>query len=122
MTHDELLALKIQPSNVPCGTCRACCKHDVIYLCEEESHKFTWHLEQDRKVINRKPNDECVYLTATGCSVHNDAPDICKRFDCRVLFLLTPKANRRIRIMQNPSMVDVYEAGKTRLHTLAPKG
>ena len=122
MTRDELLSMKAQPSSVPCGTCRACCKQDVIHLGDDEAHKFAWHVEAGGKVLDRKPDGECVYLTAAGCGVHDDAPDICRRFDCRILFLLTPKTQRRIRIVQNPSMANVYKAGKSRLHTLTIKG
>lgn len=119
MTQSELLALRARTASVPCGSCRACCKSDRIVLSEkDDAARFAWHFEQGVKVLDRKPNDECIYLTADGCGRHGDAPDICKRFDCRVLFLTTPKQTRRIRIQQNPTMQDVYEAGKKRASTL----
>ena len=118
MTRDELIARKAQPASVPCGSCRACCKQDRIVLNDDEADRFAWHHEGADKVLDRKANGECIHLTASGCGVHAAPPDLCKRFDCRVLFLLTPKAARRIRIEQNPTMKQVYEAGKTRLATL----
>lgn len=118
MTHDELMAKAMQPANVPCNGCRACCKQDRIVLKEAEASAFRWHFEGGQKVLDRKENGECVYLTPEGCAVHAAPPDVCRRFDCRVLFLLTPKDKRRIRIEQNPTMKDVYEAGKKRLSTL----
>lgn len=119
MTQSELLALRSRTASVPCEGCRACCKSDRIVLSEkDDAARFAWHFEQGVRVLDRKPNDECIYLTADGCGRHGDAPDICKRFDCRVLFLVTPKPMRRIRIEQNPTMKFVYEAGKIRASTL----
>lgn len=118
MNRSELIALKAKPADVPCNGCRACCKQDQIFLHDEEAGRFAWHLEGGRKVLDRKANGECAYLTTAGCGVHESPPDICKRFDCRVLFLLTGKATRRQRVVQNPTMRAVYEAGKKRLDTL----
>lgn len=118
MTRDELIERKKQAANVPCGTCRACCTHDKIVLTEQECERFAWHFEGPQRVLDRKPDGSCVYLAGKGCSVHDEAPDICQRFDCRVLFLLTPKVMRRQRIAQSPHMRAVYDAGKRRLNTL----
>lgn len=118
MTRDQLIALKAEPRDVPCGSCRACCKQDRIVLSEAESDRFAWHMEGADRVLDRKASGECIYLTARGCAVHGAPPDICARFDCRVLFLLTDKAKRRQRITENPTMREVYDAGKRRLETL----
>ena len=118
MTRDELIARKEQVADVPCGTCHACCERDRIVLRDDEYERFAWHWEGLQRVLDRKANGQCVYLTARGCAVHDNAPDICRRFDCRVLFLITPKSVRRQRIEQNPTMRGVYEAGKRRLQTL----
>ena len=118
MTRAELIALKAEPRDVPCGSCRACCKQDRIVLTEAESARFAWHQEGQDRVLDRKENGECIYLTARGCSVHDAPPDICQRFDCRILFLLTDKTRRRQRIEENPTMREVYAAGKRRLNTL----
>lgn len=118
MTRVELIARKALPANVPCGSCRACCKQDRIVLVDDEADRFAWHYEGTDRVLDRKPNGECIHLTEHGCGVHAAPPDICRRFDCRVLFAITPKAVRRLRVQQNPSMKAVYEAGKTRLSTL----
>lgn len=118
MTRDDLIARKQQVADVPCGTCHACCERDRIVLTEQESARFAWNFEGPQRVLDRKPDGSCIYLTARGCSVHDDAPDICRRFDCRVLFLITPKGVRRQRVEQNPTMRLVYDAGKRRLDTL----
>lgn len=113
--------LKELPASVPCNGCTACCRQDRIALNTQRGddlQNYRWHLELGQPVLDRKPNGECVYLGPRGCTIHDKAPDICRRFDCRILFLTTPKATRRIRVRQNPTMVQVYEAGKKRLGTL----
>ncbi|MDP3611660.1 MAG: hypothetical protein Q8R98_07395, partial [Rubrivivax sp.] len=67
---------------------------------------------------DRKDNGDCTYLTDTGCSIKGKAPEICKRFDCRVLLLITPTERQAIRVAQNAAMAHVYAAGAERLHTL----
>lgn len=118
MTRDELIARKARPADVPCGTCRACCKQDRIVLRDDEAHRFAWHQEGRDKVLDRNPGGSCIYLRESGCAVHDAPPDICRRFDCRILFLTTPKEVRRRRAKENPTMKFVYEAGKRRLATL----
>jgi hypothetical protein len=118
LTQAELIQHKKLQSDVPCGTCTACCKSDTIILRDDEYEKYPWHWENNQRILDRKPDGTCVNLTPSGCGVHGLAPDICKRMDCRVLFLVTPKTQRRIRIEQNPSMRDVYDAGKKRQDTL----
>lgn len=121
MTPAELEARKQLPADVPCGSCTSCCKQDKIVLKPGEEGRFQWHREGNQLVLDRKPNGECINLTTKGCAVHAAPPDICRRFDCRVLFLTTPKTQRRIRITQNPTMRDVYDAGKLRVKTLQGK-
>ena len=119
ISREEMQARKALPADVPCGSCRACCKQDRITLSDAEAAKFAWHQEGPDKVLDRKPGStECLYLTAKGCGVHADAPMLCRQFDCRILFLTTPKDKRRIRIIQNPTMREVYDAGKRRADTL----
>jgi hypothetical protein len=119
LTASQLQSMRALPASVPCGSCRACCRNDAIQLGpKDDLDAFRWHIERGLPTLDRKPSGECIYLTERGCSVHAAPPDICRRFDCRVLFLTTPKAERRIRVQVNPSMVDVYAAGKKRAHTL----
>lgn len=123
MTYAELIARKERPADVPCGSCSACCRRDVIELRPERGDdlaRYRHHFEAGRPVLDRKASGECVYLGTSGCTIHEAAPDICRRFDCRVLFLTTPKMRRRIRVQQNASMADVYYAGKLRAATLEP--
>lgn len=114
----NLADLKRLPADVPCGTCRACCIADRVPLREAEVERFAHRRDAQGYALAIKDNGECIYLTERGCSVHDAPPDICRRFDCRVLFLDTPKARRRERVEQNPSMRAVYDAGRRRLKTL----
>jgi Fe-S-cluster containining protein len=120
-TAVDYAKFKEQPASVPCNGCTACCRHDRIALDPQRGddlRAYQWHMELGRPTLDRKANGECMYLGPRGCTIHDKLPDICRRFDCRILFLTTPKSLRRVRIQQNPSMVEVYEAGKKRLGTL----
>lgn len=115
-----LEARKQQVADVPCGACRACCVQDRIFLGPTDDPKsYRWHIEDGYAVLDRKPNGECIYLGDAGCSIHERAPSICRRFDCRVLVLTTPAERMRLRIQQNPQMAQVYQAGLERMSTLA---
>lgn len=89
---------------------------------QDNPDAFRWHFEvlrgQKVAALDRKANGECVYLTPAGCGIHGNAPDICGRMDCRVLYLLTPADLRQRRTVENPNMAIVYEAGRERLKSL----
>ena len=102
--------------NVPCNGCTACCKHDRVFLGpKDDPFAFKWHEDNGYAVLDTKDNGECVYLADDGCSIHGHAPAICKRMDCRELFKATTPEFRSIRIIENPQMKLVYEAGMERL-------
>ena len=123
MTPKALEALRQRHSNVPCGSCHACCKSDRIILGpKDDRDAYRWHREGYQDVLDRKDNGECIYLTDMGCSIHDRAPDICKRFDCRVLVQITPAWRQGVRITQNPSMAHVYASGRERMNTLEAPG
>ena len=108
-----------QPAAVPCNGCTACCKHDRVFLGPKDDPKaYRWHVEDVYAVLDRNEDGSCVYLTPAGCGIHGSAPDICRRMDCRVLFMKTAPEMRAARELQNPQMVHVYAAGRDRLHTL----
>jgi len=40
-----------------------------------------------RLILQHKPNGDCIYLDRkVGCSIHGNAPAICKEFDCRRIY------------------------------------
>ncbi len=108
---------------VNCNGCTACCKHDKIILgAEDDRSAYKYHNEwanaKQYDVLDRKSNGDCVYLSESGCSIHENAPGICKRMDCRQLYRGTTPEQRERRVRQNPQMIHVYTAGAERLHTL----
>lgn len=120
-TREQLEAARQQEADVPCGTCRACCSHDRVFLGpRDDPRAYRWHLEDGYPVLDRLPNGDCVYLTATGCGIHGRAPQICRRMDCRILVLLTPPEEQQRRAGENPQLERIYAAGRERLHTQAP--
>ena len=88
----------------------------------DQPDAFRWHFEvlRGQKVAapDRKANGECVYLTPAGCGIHGSAPEICKRMDCRVLYLLQPADLRQLRVVESPNTALVYDAGRERLESL----
>lgn len=118
-TREQLEAARQRDADVPCGSCRACCTNDRVFLGpQDDPRAFRWHLEQGYPVLDRQPNGDCIYLTPQGCGIHGHAPQICRRMDCRVLVLLTPAEMQERRGRENPQMVHIYAAGRERLHTL----
>jgi Putative zinc- or iron-chelating domain len=119
LTTAQLEARRRLPANVPCGPCRACCSHDRVVLGpRDDPRAYRWHEEGGYAVLDRKDNGECVYLSSAGCSIHSKPPEICRRMDCRVLYLLTPADQRQRRVAENPHMALVYGAGLARLSAL----
>lgn len=117
----DLEAKRQQHADVPCDGCTACCKSDRVCLGpKDDPTAYLWHEEDGYAVLDRKDNGDCTYLTDTGCGIRGHAPDICKRMDCRVLFLMTTEPVRASRQIDNPQMTLIYQAGAARLHTLEP--
>ncbi len=101
---------------VQCNGCTACCKHDHVVLgAADDPMAYQWHVEHGYAVLDRKENGDCIYLDESGCSIHDRAPGICRRMDCRTLFAMTPPDVRARRERENPQMIHVYKAGEMRL-------
>lgn len=101
--------------NVPCNGCTACCKHDRVFLGPtDDPRAYLWHAEGGFAVLDRKDNGECVYLAGSGCSIHDTAPAICRRMDCRELYANTPPEVRARRATENPQLVHIYRAAELR--------
>lgn len=116
-------------ANVPCAGCTACCKNELVFLMPNENPADYESVAvvnplngQPGFALAHKPNKECVYLDASGCTIHERRPVICRVFDCRKI--VRDWGNRRERQAALKSGLlsrDVYEAGQRRLHTLPPK-
>ncbi|MCW5661956.1 MAG: YkgJ family cysteine cluster protein [Burkholderiaceae bacterium] len=120
-TREQLQAASRNPASVPCGSCTACCRHDRVFLGpRDDPHAYRWHLDNGYPVLDRTPDGACVYLGEAGCSIHDSAPEICRRMDCRILVLLAEPEVQARRCAENPQMAKVYAAGRQRLQTLGP--
>jgi len=81
------MARKAATRIVPCNGCTLCCQGDAVRL-EEEDMAAGYHTELHPYIpgalmIAHKPNGECVYLDERGCSIHDNAPSLCRSADCR---------------------------------------
>ncbi len=120
------MAKKETVKQVPCNGCKLCCQGDAIRLEDAdlnkgyrtEPHPFI----PGALMLAHKPNGDCVYLDENGCSIHDDAPSLCKVADCRSLALrynfetaMRLHAMRRIDIRvwdQGRKLVEKMSRGK----------
>ena len=107
-----------------CGGCRSCCIGDAIQLYRQhgdivsdywtESH-FDPISGRTVAILAHKPNKECVYLGPEGCTIYERRPWICRRFDCRELYLRYPRDARRKMVAEGKLRLETLLAGKERL-------
>ncbi len=76
---------------VPCNGCTLCCEKDLVRL-EPEDRAGDYQTEphpylRGALMLAHKPNGDCIYLNAHGCTIHNHAPALCRIADCRALAL-----------------------------------
>lgn len=76
-------------SDVPCGSCVACCKLLSPYLTPEEisSGKYPISLINGPNgpvvALYRNINGGCSMLKDDKCSIYEDRPFACRQYDCR---------------------------------------
>jgi Fe-S-cluster containining protein len=82
--------MKMIERNVPCNGCYACCKKDSIFLHPELGDKesdYQTEIFMARVILKQKDDGSCFYLDRkTGCTIHGNAPAICREFDCRKIY------------------------------------
>lgn len=117
-------------ASVPCGGCRACCRHDMIFLHPEhgdkpETYQTVPMLHPIHKrwgqMLAKKKNGDCIYLGQNGCTIWDRAPTICRNFDCRKYFqkmMTMPRALRKAALRKGVIDREVLDRGKELLHTL----
>jgi hypothetical protein len=110
--------------NVPCGACHACCRHEYVMLLPEYGDDVASfdHVPlpgTEYQMLRHKTNGECVYLDEHGCTIHDRAPVVCKKFDCRAFFLGMTRNERR---MYKHAKVksEIFKAARERLSSLTP--
>lgn len=91
-------------SIVPCNGCTACCRGELVVICEEiDGDPGKWdtvalaecgeagvlanemmHGFGDLRVL-RQVEGACVYLGDQGCTIYERRPAMCRSFDCRAM-------------------------------------
>ena len=111
-------------ADVPCAGCRRCCTNNSIVMLLEQEGDVLAAYEHEivdlpgagrGPILKRKPNGDCIYLGAHGCTIHDRAPAVCKVFDCRdayLNFLSYPRADRRRMIRDGMIDPDIFERGR----------
>lgn len=88
MTTD---AQPLSRNEVPCNGCTICCHGEAIVLHPEDGDNPADYIVEIHPIFNipilaHKPNGDCIYLDdATGCTIHDRAPVVCRKFDCAAL-------------------------------------
>ena len=115
---------------VPCGKCQLCCKTLIVPLAFEEWDEFDkrrhpddptkpawcWVVDANGvrggRALPRRDNGDCVFLGPGGCTIHGHAPHVCKRFDCRELFLRSDRKGRKKAIKEKKLPKELFERGR----------
>lgn len=110
---------------VNCNGCVACCVNDAIILhpeCGDDpanyehvidvTHPFTG---KPAKMLDHKPNGDCIYLGDTGCTIYSKRPAICREYSCTSQFLSMTRNERRLLIKKGVMSKDKFAAARARL-------
>ena len=76
---------------VNCAGCIACCKNENLALYPEHGDNPEEYAVSIVKspitdgtvfALQQKPNGDCIYLGASGCTIYSRRPYACRRFNC----------------------------------------
>lgn len=122
---------------IPCDGCIQCCKNDQVILypaAGDDLSSYRWepiasalYPGQSVAALKRDPiTGHCTYLTATGCSIHERRPSVCRRFHCaRTALALEKLPHRTRKILRRRGDVfdaDLLERGRDRLQRAREMG
>lgn len=86
---DEISNTMLEVLNIPklpkCGDCCACCIKEDIYMIPgrgDDPSKYQTVESPEGTKLAHKLNGECIYLIDNKCSIYEDRPSVCRRFDC----------------------------------------
>lgn len=122
--------MQMTTRDVPCNGCTACCRAELIMLHPEDGDDVASYetvavinpvTGQPGHAVQRAADGTCIYLGPSGCTIHDRAPVICREFDCRRFFLKFPRPHRRQMMKADPSIGEMFAAGRERLDTLRGK-
>lgn len=63
-------------------------------------------------ILDRLPNGDCVYLGENGCLIWDNAPWVCRDFDCRNTFKNSDRAGRRLAIKRGDMTREIFQRGR----------
>lgn len=71
-----------------CNGCVRCCLGDAIRLLpgdNPDDYKTVPHYsDPSQLMLEHNKNGDCIYLSKSGCKIHEHKPIMCKGMDCRV--------------------------------------
>lgn len=118
--NDDFSQFWSEPSNVPCNGCKRCCQGEQVIIRPQDGddvNKYktveTIYNGFSARMLEQKPNGDCVYLGEHGCTIYEDRPIVCRSYDCRVAYLSFTRHMRSLHCDQ-----ELHAEGKKRLHTL----
>lgn len=110
---------------VDCNGCTLCCQRDAIVLHPEsgddpaqyETIPFVSPITFKQALqLARAPNGDCIYLDrATGCTIWDRAPVVCREFDCARMYERFGASKIRKAIAAGYCTQEVADAGRKRL-------
>jgi len=99
--------IRTEVAEVACDGCTLCCRSgELITLCDEDTPPPGGYQTMvvgdvggpEGRVFEvlAQVDGRCVYVTASGCSIHRWAPMVCKVFDCAGLYVSKTRRQRRV--------------------------
>ena len=79
---------------------------------DEDRTDYETVLIDGHAVLAHKPNGDCVYLGASGCTIYEKRPLMCRRFDCADMVRKMPKSVLRKWVRDDPRAKPVIDRGK----------
>ena len=118
-------------TDVPCAGCTECCRSNQgLFLHPEQGdlvESYRHRVITDRAtgdavyLLATEPSGQCVYLGASGCTIYDRRPLLCRTFDCRKHYLILPRQDRDNLVRLGLSSRSVFNAGRARLRSLSPE-
>lgn len=120
-----MIAERTEPAEVACNGCTLCCRSGELILLDVNDPLYpdaTVEIEVNGhhlRALKQHADGSCIFVQADGCAVHDDAPAVCKVFDCAGLYASKTRRQRRTMAARDPSgyVAKLYARGRE-LHRL----
>ena len=109
--------------------CTECCRsNQCLFLHPEQGDQmesYQHRVKADQPtgkpvfLLATEANGQCVYLGASGCTIYDRRPLLCRSFDCRKHYLIIPGQDRDNLVRLGLSSRAVFNAGRARLKSLS---